>query len=67
MQLLSIKALIAMLWVSTVSIAGVAAHLNSVSSWTVLAGVAVVPPLIMMWRWQDPRPAVAEPIQEARR
>ena len=67
MQLVSIKAIIAMLWVSTVSVVGIAGNLNSVASWTVLAGVAVVPPLVMMWRWNDPRQTMSETIQEARR
>jgi hypothetical protein len=67
MQLVSIKAIIALLWVSTVSVVGIAGNLNSVASWTVLAGVAVVPPLVMMWRWNDPRRTMSETIQEARR
>ena len=67
MQLVSIKAIIAMLWVSTVSVVGIAGSLNSAASWTILAGVAVVPPLIMMWRWNDPRQTMSETIQEARR
>lgn len=67
MELTSIKAVIAMLWVSAVSILGIAGNVDSLSSWTVLAGVAVVPPLIMMWRWNDPRQTMSEAIQEALR
>ena len=67
MQLVSMKAIAAMLWVSTVSIVGSAGHVNSISSWTVLAAVAVVPPVVMMWRWQDPRQTMSEAIQEALR
>jgi hypothetical protein len=67
MQLVSIKAIIAMLWVSTVSVVGIAGNLNSVASWTVLAAVAVVPPLVMMWRWNDPVPTMSQTIQEALR
>jgi len=67
MQLVSIKAIIAMLWVSTAFIVGIAGNLNSFSSWTVFAGVAVVPPLVMMWRWNDPRQTMSETIQEALR
>ena len=66
MQLVSIRAIVAMLWVSTVSIVGIAGNLNSSSSWTVLAAVAVIPPLVMMWRWHDPRPTMSEAIREAR-
>ena len=63
MQLVSIEVSIAMLWLSTVFIAGIAG--NSFSSWTVLAGVAVVPTLVMMERWNDPRQTMCETIQEA--
>ncbi len=67
MPLASIKNIIAMLWVSTVFIPGIAGHVHSVSSWTVLVAVAVVPPLVMMWRWNDPLQTMSESIQEARR
>jgi Flp pilus assembly protein TadB len=67
MQLVSIKAVIGMLWVSTVSVVGIAGNLNSVTSWIVLAVVAVVPPVVVMWRWNDPRQTMSESIQEALR
>jgi hypothetical protein len=67
MQLASIKLIIAMLWVSAALVIGIAWHLDSISSWTVLAGVAVVPPLVMMWRWNEPRQTLSEIIQKARR
>jgi Flp pilus assembly protein TadB len=67
MQLVSIKAVIGMLWVSTVSVVGIAGNLNSVASWIVLAVVAIVPPLVVMWRWNDPRQTMSESIQEALR
>ena len=67
MQLVSIKAIIAMLWVSTVTVVGIAGNLNSVTSWIVLAVVAVVPPLVVMWRWNDPRPTMSESSQEVLR
>lgn len=67
MQLVSIKAIIAMLWVSTVCVVGIAGNLNSVASWIVLAVVAVVPPLVVMWRWNDPRQTMSESIQEVLR
>ena len=67
MQLVSIKAIIAMLWASTVTVVGIAGNLNSVTSWIVLAVVAVVPPLVVMWRWNDPRQTMSESIQEVLR
>ena len=67
MELVSIAAVIALLWVSTVAIVGVGGNTNSFASWSVLAGVAVLPPLVMMWRWNDPRRTMSETIQEALR
>jgi hypothetical protein len=67
MQLVSIKAVMATVWVSAVCVAGIAGNLNSLSSWTVLAGVAVLPPIVMMWRWNDPPQSMSESIQKARR
>ena len=67
MQLVSLKAVLATVWVSAALIAGIAGNLNSLSSWTVLAGVAVIPPIVMMWRWNAPRQTMSESIQEARR
>ncbi len=67
MQPLLIKTIIALLWVSTVSVVGIAGKLNSVTSWIVLAVVAVVPPVVVMWRWNDPRQTMSESIQEVLR
>jgi hypothetical protein len=65
MQLVSIKAILAVVWVSTVCVAGMAGNLNAVSSWAALAGLAVLPPFVMMWRWNDPPQTMSESIQEA--
>jgi hypothetical protein len=67
MQLLSIKRVIAMLWVMTTFIIGIARNLDSVSSWAVLTAVAVVPPLVMMWWWNDPPETMSESIREVLR
>ena len=67
MQLVSIKPIIALLWVLAVFVIGIARNLDSFSSWTVVTGVAVVPPLVMMWRWNGPRQTMSESIQEALR
>jgi hypothetical protein len=65
MQLESIKVRVAMLWVSTVCTAGIAGNVNSLSGWTVLAGLAILPPLVIMWRWNNPPRSMSESIQEA--
>jgi hypothetical protein len=67
MQLESIKAVFAMLWVSAVCMAGIAGNVNSTSSWTVLTAVAVLPPLVMMRLWNDPRQTISQSIQQVLR
>ncbi len=67
MQLVSIKPVIAMLWVSAAFIVGIVGNVNSFSSWILLAGLAVFPPLILMWRWNAPRQTMSESIREALR
>ena len=58
MQLDSIKATVTALWVSAVCTVGIAGDLRSLSGWTVVAGLAILPPLVMMWRWNAHRPTV---------
>ena len=70
MPLTSIKAVVATVWVLVVCLAGIAWNLTtltSVPSWLVLAGVALLPPIVMVWQWNDPPQSMSEIIQEARR
>jgi hypothetical protein len=67
MPLVLLKAVLATVWISAVLIAGLAGNLNSMWSWALLAGVALLPPLVMMWRWNTPAQTMSEIIQEARR
>jgi hypothetical protein len=67
MQLVSIKAVVAMLWVLAVSLPGFAGNVSSSQSWTVLAAVALLPPLVMMCRWNEPRQTMSQSIQKALR
>ena len=67
MELVSIKASIPMFWISAVSTAGIAGNLTSWSSWTVLAGVALLPLPVMLWRWNNARQTMFGTLQEARR
>ena len=67
MQLMSLKASLAILWVSAALIAGIGGNVDSGASWTVLAGLAIMPPIVMMWRWNAPPQTMSESIQEARR
>jgi hypothetical protein len=67
MQLVLTKAVLALLWISAVTIAGIAGNVNSFLSWTALAAIAVVPPLAVMQWWNDPRQSMSESIQKALR
>jgi hypothetical protein len=67
MQLESIKATVAVVWIAAVCAAAIASNLQSLSGWTVLIGVAVLPPLVILWQWNHPAQTLSESIQEARR
>jgi hypothetical protein len=67
MQLDSVKATVATVWVSAVCTAGIAGTVKTLSGWTLLAGVAVLPLFVMMWRWNNPGQTMSESIQEALR
>lgn len=63
----SITLFSAALWVSAITIAGIAGSANSFVVWTVLTGVALFPPVVMMWWWNTSRQTMSQSIQEARR
>ena len=65
MHLQSVKATIATLWVSGAWAAGIASGVNSLRQWTLLASVGILPSLVMLWYWNDPRQSMSEAIQEA--
>ena len=67
MQFFVIKATITAIWVSAVCAAGIAGNFSSVTAWIALTGLAVVPPLIMLWRLHVRPPTMSERIQEALR
>jgi hypothetical protein len=67
MQLQSIKLTGAALCVLAVSIGGMAGNVDSLSGWTVLVGLALLPPLVLMWRWNNPYQTMSESIQEVLR
>jgi hypothetical protein len=67
MHLHSLKPVLATICVSAAVIAVLTGNINSLTSWAVLAGVGLLPPLVLMWRWNDPGQTLSESIQEARR
>lgn len=67
MTLLQIKRSMAVLWVVSVVTLALVGHVTSVSSWLALVALAVLPPTILMYRWQTPQPSTSERIQDALR
>jgi hypothetical protein len=65
MTLKNIKAIVAAAWVLAVGAAGLLAGVTSLSGWLALAGLAIVPPLVMMRFWQQPDQTMSQSIQEA--
>jgi hypothetical protein len=54
-------------WGIVVCLLALAIGVNSVSSWMVVAAVAVVPPLVARSFWRAPDQTIAESIRDARR
>jgi hypothetical protein len=67
MQLQTMKMTIAAVWVALAVTAGLVIGVTTLLGWTVLAGVSILPPLVMAWWWSDPRQTLSESINEARR
>lgn len=67
MRLNSIKTTIAAVWVFGMCAAAIALNVGSLSGWTVITAFAILPPLVMIWRWNDPPATMSEIIHDARR
>jgi len=67
MQLKYRKIACAAVWILAMGVVGVAGHVTSLFSWTVLACVALLPPMVMLRLWKDPVPSMSESIQKALR
>lgn len=65
MQLEHIKALFVILWIVAVVTAGFLGNVGSMTGWTILAVLAVLPPLVVMRRWRSPDQSMSESIREA--
>ena len=62
-----IKAAAAMLWVFAVCTNATAGSVNTLSGWTTLTTLAILPPLVMLKWWNDPLIRLSPRLQEARR
>jgi hypothetical protein len=67
MQLESTKVALAALWGVALFAAGFAANVTSMLAWSVLGGLAVLPPIVMVRLWNDRRPRVPQCVQEGLR
>ena len=67
MQLKNIKVTIAVTYVVTVALAGVAGGLRSPSGWTALTALALLPAGALLTLWRDPTQTLSESIRQARR
>ena len=54
-------------WVIAVCAAGVLGDADSISTWSALTAVAVLPPLVAMHYWKHPDQSMSESIQDALR
>ena len=66
MNLTYVKVTASALWIFAVGWAGAIANVST-SSWIVLAGCAVVPPLLVVRYWKYPDQTMSESIQRALR
>lgn len=62
-----VKATAAGLWVLAICIAGVASDATSVSHWILVAGVAIVPPVLVRTVWPTPAETLSQSIRRALR
>lgn len=65
MKLESIKALIVGGWVLGLGAIALSVNLTSVAGWSVLVGLGLLPPLIMLRMWKQPEQTTSESIREA--
>lgn len=61
------KTVVTALWVLGVGALGLAAGSHSSTAWATLAGVAIVPPLVVLRFWMTPPQTMSERINSGRR
>jgi hypothetical protein len=67
MQLQHKKAAAGAAWVIAVLSAGVLGDADSISTWSALTAIAVLPPLVAMRYWKHPDASMSESIREVLR
>jgi hypothetical protein len=67
MQFQHYRVALAAVWALAVSTLGLVVGVTSMAPLAILAGLAVLPPILMLTLWRDPVQSMSESIQEARR
>lgn len=67
MQTDRLKMMFMAAWILAVGVLGYLAGMTSFAAWTVLAAVALTPPLVMMRLWRRPAPSMSESIRDVLR
>jgi len=65
MKLESIQALIIGGWLLGLGVIGLSVNLTSAVGWSLLVGLGLLPPLIMLRMWKQPEQSISESIREA--
>jgi hypothetical protein len=63
----NMKTTIAVAWTLSVCVVALTANVTSVSAWTVLIALGVLPPVALLRLWNAPAQTMSESISEARR
>lgn len=67
MQLEHVKPAIVGGWVLGLAVVGLSVDVSSPSGWMVLAGLGLLPPLLLLRMWHQPAPAMSESIRQVLR
>jgi len=66
MRLVHVKSAIAGVWVLGACVVGIVSQVNSIGGWAALAGLGVLPPLVLLRVWNNPAQTMSESISAAR-
>ena len=67
MRLQNIKVVLAVVWVISATVIGLVAGVSSAGGRVALAALGLLPPLAMLYLWNDPVQTMSESINKARR
>jgi hypothetical protein len=67
MEFKMIKAGVAGAWVSVLAVAALAAGVQSLAGWALLAGMGLTPSVVLLWWWSDSHQTMSQSIQKALR